>query len=47
MCKAQVAAALVIVLHPPHTSKVDLKAKEHGEDTLRGLCGLVEVRYQL
>ena len=47
MCKAQVAAALVIILHPPHASKVDLKAMEHGENTVRGLCGLAEVQYQL
>lgn len=47
LCKAQVAAALVIILHPPYTSEVDLKAKEHGGNTLRGLCGLVEVQYQL
>lgn len=45
MCKAQVAAALVIILHPPHTSKVDLKPMEHGRNTVRGLCGLIEVQY--
>lgn len=47
MCEVQVAAALVIILHPPHTSKVDLKAMECGGNTVRGLCDLVEVQYQL
>lgn len=47
MCKAQLAVALVTILHPPHTSKVDLKAVEHGGNTVRGLCGLAEVQYQL
>lgn len=35
--KAQVAAALMIVLCPPHMSRVDLKAKEHGRNVTRGL----------
>lgn len=47
MCTAQVAAALVIMLHRLHTSNVDLKAMEHGGNTVRGLCGLAEVQYQL
>lgn len=37
MCKARVAAALVIVLCPSHTSRVDLKAKEQGRNIARGL----------
>lgn len=41
------AAALVIILHPPHTSKVDLKAMECGGNTVRGLGGLAEMEYQL
>lgn len=44
MCKVQVAAALVVLLHPPHTSKVDLKPRGHGGNTVRELCGLVEVQ---
>lgn len=47
MCKAQLAVALVTVLHPPYTSKVDRKAVEHGGNTVRGICGLAEVQYQL
>lgn len=47
MHKVQVAATLVIVLDPPHTSKVDLKPVEHGGNTVRGSCALVEVQYQL
>lgn len=46
MCKAQVTTTLVIILQSPHTSKVDLKPVEHGGNTLRGSCGLVEVQYQ-
>lgn len=42
MHKVQVAATLVITLHPPHTSKVDLRPMEHGGNTVRGSCGLVE-----
>lgn len=47
MCKVQVAAALVSILHPPHANKVDLKVMERGGNTVRGFCGLVEVQYQL
>jgi len=47
MCEARVAAALVIIFHPPHTSKVELKAVGHEGNTVRGLCGLAEVQYQL
>lgn len=47
MCKAQLAAALAIVLHPTHTSKVDVKAMEHGGNTVRGWDGLAEVQCQL
>lgn len=44
MCKAQMATVLVIILHPPHTSRADLKVMEHEWNIVRGLCGLVEAQ---